>query len=155
LLHALSMEPLQRLKGTLDAVVADSLLSPKEKLMRLNAQFIQFCFDNKSMYAIFFEVKSVRVDEAEPELPINQLRNQMFNLIVQLLGEQLNLPEGEQLLRCSRIYFYMLRGIVGTYSESQESVESIMERLSVTFTDAFEVLLLGFDKQLQERRAKP
>jgi AcrR family transcriptional regulator len=152
LLHALSMAPLQQLIGTLDALVTDAFLSSDEKLLRLNAQFIQFCLDNKSMYAIFFESNSVRANKEDPELPIYRLRNQMFNIIVQLLGTQLNLPEGEQLLHCSRIYFYMLRGIVGTYSESEESVESIMGRLSTTFDHAFEALMLGFGIQLQERK---
>lgn len=152
MLHALSMGPLQQLKGTLDALVADAYLSSDEKLLRLNAKFIQFFLDNKSMYAIFFESNFVMTNEEEAELPIHRLRNQIFNIIVQLLRTQLNLPEGEQLLHCSRIYFYMLRGIVGTYSESEESVESIMGRLSTTFDHAFEALMLGFGMQLQERK---
>ncbi|WP_241675081.1 TetR/AcrR family transcriptional regulator [Paenibacillus luteus] len=152
LLHALSMEPLQQLKAKLDVLVADAFLSTDDKLLRLNAQFIQFCLHYKSMYSIIFEAKSVLNDEEEAELPFHRLLNQMFNIIVQLLGTQLNLSEGEQLLNCSRIYFYMLRGIVGTYSNSEESVESIMGRLSITFDHAFEALMLGFSIQLQDRR---
>ncbi|MGO4344582.1 TetR/AcrR family transcriptional regulator [Paenibacillus sp. MCAF9] len=152
LLHALSMQPLQLLKGELDTLAKDALLSADEKLKRMNDLFIRFCLNNRSMYAIFFEVKSSRVDELEPELEINRVRNQMFNVIVQLLKTNLNLPEGEQLLSCSRIYFYMLRGIVGTYTHSEESVDAIFSRLSTTFDHAFEALLIGFDKQINERR---
>jgi hypothetical protein len=148
------MQPLQQLKAKLDALANDGFLTSDTKLQRLSEQFISFCLENRSMYAIFFEVKSVRVDEAEPELEINRMRNQMFNIIVQLLKTNLNLSEGEQLLSFSRIYFYMLRGIVGTYTLSDESVDSIMTRLSSTFHDAFESLLLGFHTQLQERREK-
>ncbi|WP_255314425.1 TetR/AcrR family transcriptional regulator [Bacillus sp. FJAT-26390] len=154
LLHALSMQPLQQLKVKLDALVVDGFLTSDEKLQRLSEQFIRFCLENRSMYAIFFEVKSVRVDEAEPELEINRMRNQMFNIIVQVLKTNLNLTEGEQLLSFSRIYFYMLRGIVGTYTLSEETVDSIMTRLSNTFHVAFESLLLGFNAQLQESRKK-
>ncbi len=154
LLHALSMQPLQQLKAELDTIADNAFLSSDEKLQRLNERFIRFCLENRSMYAIFFEVKSVRVDELEPDLEINRLRNQMFNIILQLLKTNLNLPEGEQLLSFSRIYFYMLRGIVGTYTLSEETVDSIMSRLSSTFDDAFEALLFGFGKQLSERRAE-
>lgn len=150
LLHALSMQPLEQLKQTLDRVAEADSLSPSLKLQRLNELFIRFCLENRSMYAIFFEVKSVRVDEPRPELEINRLRNQMFNTLVQLLRSELELEEGEQLLGCSRIYFYMLRGIVGTYTHSEESVEAIMDRLSTTFDDAFEALLHGFRMQLNK-----
>jgi AcrR family transcriptional regulator len=151
LLHALSMQPLQQLKTTLDSVAADTTLSPAEKLRRLNRLFIAFCMENRSMYTIFFEAKSARVDEPEPDLEINRLRNQMFGIIAQLLQSYLDIPEGERLLGFSRIYFYMLRGIVGTYALSEESVNSIMNRLSSTFDNAFDALLHGFRVQLAER----
>ena len=154
LLHALSMPPLLQLKAVLDTLAADAFLSADEKLHRLNEKFIRFCLDHRNMYTIFFEVKSARVDEPDPDLEINRLRNQMFNIIVQLLKTNLNLPEGDQLLSCSRIYFFMLRGIVGTYTHSEESVDSIMSRLSLTFDDAFEALLFGFGKQINERRVE-
>jgi AcrR family transcriptional regulator len=153
LLHALSMQPLQQLKTTLDSVAADTTLSPAEKLRRLNGHFIAFCMENRSMYTIFFEAKSARVDEPEPDLEINRLRNQMFGIIVQLLQSYFDIPEGERLLGFSRIYFYMLRGIVSTYTLSEESVDSIMNRLSSTFDDAFDALLLGFRVQFSERGA--
>ncbi|MGM0884737.1 MAG: TetR/AcrR family transcriptional regulator [Bacillota bacterium] len=153
LLHALSMQPLQQFKTTLDSVAADMNLSPAEKLQRLNGLFISFCLENRSMYTIFFEVKSARVDDPEPDLEINRLRNEMFGIIVQLLQNFLDIPEGERLLGFSRIYFYMLRGIVGTYTLSEESVDSIINRLSATFDDAFDALLLGFKEQLTERGA--
>jgi len=68
-------------------------------------------------------------------------------MIGQLLKSRLNVMEDEQLLRFSRIYFYMLRGIVGTYTLSEEAVESIMERLSPTFDEAFKALLYGLEAQ--------
>nr|WP_028612408.1 TetR/AcrR family transcriptional regulator [Paenibacillus harenae] len=153
LLHALSMQPLEHLKSSLDAVSVDETLLPADKLRMLNGLFIRFCLENRSMYTIFFEVKSGRVDIPEPDLAINRLRNQMFNIILKLLQNSLEIPEDEQLLAFSRIYFYMLRGIVGTYTLSEESVDAIMDRLSPTFEDAFEALLYGFTKQIDERGA--
>lgn len=105
------------------------------------------------MYTIFFEVKSARIDDPEPDLEINRLRKDMFGIMAQLLQNYLEIPEGERLLGFSRIYFYMLRGIVGTYTLSEEAVDSIMNRLSTTFDDAFDALLLGFKEQLTERGA--
>ncbi|MEV5029413.1 TetR/AcrR family transcriptional regulator [Paenibacillus sp. LPE1-1-1.1] len=151
LLHALSMPRLLQLNAALNTLAADAFLSADEKLRRLHEQLIRFCLDNRSMYALFFEAKPVPVDEPESDLEVNRLRNQMFNIVVQLLKTNLNLSDGDQLLSCSRIYFYMLRGIIGTYTHSEESVESMMDRLSSTFNDAFEALLFGFGKQINDR----
>jgi AcrR family transcriptional regulator len=152
LLHALSIQPLQQLIAKLDALAEDVFLSSDDKLQRLSEQFITFCLENRSMYAIFFVAKPSRADAAEPETEINRLRTKMFDMIMQLLKTNLNLSEGEQLLSCSRIYFYMLRGIIGTYALSEESVDSIMSRLLPTFHEAFKSLLLGFSIQLQDGR---
>lgn len=154
LLHALSMPRLLQLNAALNTLAADAFLSADEKLRRLNEQLIRFCLDNRSMYALFFEAKPVPIDEPESDLEVNRLRNQMFNIVVQLLRTNLNLSEDDRLLSCSRIYFYMLRGIIGTYTHSEESVESIMDRLSPTFNDAFEALLFGFGKQINDRRVE-
>ncbi|MGO4548160.1 TetR/AcrR family transcriptional regulator [Paenibacillus sp. 2TAB23] len=151
LLYALSTQPLELLKTSLDMLSDDAFLSSDEKLRRLNEQLIRFCLDNRSMYSIFFEANSARVDESEPELAINRMRQHVFHIISRLLGTYLNLPDGDGLLSCSRIYFYMLRGIVGSYTQLEESADSIMARLSPTFHAAFDALLLGFDKQLQDR----
>lgn len=153
LLHALSIPLLLQLNASLDTLAADAFLSADEKLRRMNERLIRFCLDHRSMYTLFFEAKPARSDEPEPDLEINRLRSHMFNIIIQLLKTNLNLSEGDQLLSCSRIYSYMLRGIVSTYTHSEESVDSIMSRLSPSFDDAFEALLFGFGRQINERRA--
>lgn len=151
LLYALSKHPLELLKTGLDMLSGDAFLSSDEKLRRLNELFIRFCLDNRSMYGILFESKQARVDESEPEHAINRMRKYLFHIISRLLGTYLNVPEGDELLARSHIYFFMLRGIVGTYTQSEESADSIMMRLSPTFHGAFEALLLGFDRQLHDR----
>ncbi|MDQ8733869.1 TetR/AcrR family transcriptional regulator [Paenibacillus sp. LHD-38] len=153
LLHALSIPMLLQLNAALDTLAADAFLSADEKLRRMNERFIRFCLDHRSMYTLFFEAKSARSDEPASGLEVNRLRNHMFNIIIQLLKTNLNLSEGEQILSCSRIYSYMLRGIISTYTHSEESVDSIMSRLSPSFDDAFEALIFGFGRQINERRA--
>lgn len=50
----------------------------------------------------------------------------------------------------SRIYFYMLYGIVSTYRDSEEPFQDIANRLSDTWDEAFEVLLIGLKQKLQK-----
>jgi hypothetical protein len=58
-------------------------------------------------------------------------------------------PAQEQMLLYSRIYYFTLQGIVATYAHSEESAETLMERLAFTFNEAFEVLLFGFKQKKQ------
>ncbi|PWA09998.1 hypothetical protein DCC39_11970 [Pueribacillus theae] len=104
------------------------------------------------MYTIFFNIKAGQVDDKQPELEINQLRNELFELLMKSLRESLQIAqEDTRLLSYSRIFFFTLQGIVGTYTFSKESPEELMERLGTTFDEAVEVLLIGFKSKLGKK----
>lgn len=145
LLYELSTPPLQQLKEDMERSLASSGLSPDDKLKLLSQQMIRFCLGHRNMYSIFFGVKAGRVDETEPPLQINQLRNSLFRLLMDALQQCLGFePDDVRLLNCSRIYYFTLYGIIGTYAFSEEPLEALMDRLSGTFDDAVGVLLAGF-----------
>ncbi|MCJ8014526.1 TetR/AcrR family transcriptional regulator [Paenibacillus sp. KQZ6P-2] len=149
LLNELSMPSLLELKQTIRELMRVQE-EPEHVLKRISLLFIRFCLLNRNMYRIFFEVKSVRVDETEPEMEINQIRIQLFAELMQAVRDCTGLKEGsERLLACTRIYFYMLHGIVGTYQYSAETADELMQRLSDTFNESFDVLLLGFREKNQ------
>lgn len=104
LLHQLSVGPLKSLRQELEAILADLAGGPDARLRLISRTFVHFCLANRSMYGIFFMAKVVRVDEAEPLLEINQLRNQLFALLKQAV--QGVLPQRgrteEQVLACAR-----------------------------------------------------
>lgn len=135
---------LQNFKNELENIQNDTKLLPEEKLKQISKAFIRFCLENRNMYTIFFEVKATRVDEQDPELEINRMRNNLFAILSASLQNCLKLGDEKDLLTCSRIYFYMLRGIIGTYTHTSEPLDSILNRLSSTFDEAFDVMLLGF-----------
>lgn len=147
LLQQLSMPPLQALMQEMNSLLNDSR-QPDQKLKGISMAFIVFCLTNRNMYNLFFNVKSVRVDEAAPELEINKIRNELFGKLTAALKACLELnTNDERLLMVTRIYFFTLHGIVATYSHSEESVEQLMGRLTPTFKEAFEVLLKGFQQR--------
>lgn len=148
LLHQLSMPSLTLLKQNMQQIVQSNSKMPEEKLKEISNQFIHFCFNNKNLYSIFINVKSTRVDEQKPDLEINQLRLEIFNIMKNILGECLSLPNNEQLLAYSRIFFYNLYGILGTYSYQHEPTEVLFERLNPTFELSVEILISGFKAKL-------
>jgi AcrR family transcriptional regulator len=149
LLHQLSMPPLQQLKEQMETVLLQNGLSPESKLKAIGKGVIRFCLMNRNMYTIFFVTEAERVDVAEPKLEINKVRNSLFSVLIRSLRECLPVQQNDSvLLAFTRIFFYTLQGIVGTYNQSEEPAEAIMERLGTTFDVAFDVLLIGFKQKL-------
>lgn len=144
LLHQLSMPSLLDLMKQMDEILEQDA-SSDDKLIGISLAFIRFCLTHRNMYTIFFNVKSVRVDEQKPELEINQVRNQLFAKLMHALQQSLGMDDhDDRLLTFSRIYVYTLHGIVATYTFSEETVDMLMDRLVQVFQETFEVLLFGF-----------
>ncbi|MEI4769863.1 TetR/AcrR family transcriptional regulator [Psychrobacillus sp. FJAT-51614] len=148
LLHQLSMPSLQELQKKFDQISKINSLSSEEKLKEISREYIKFCLQNRSMYDIFFNAKSSRVDE-EPELEINKLRIEIFEIMKELIQKSLSLPNNDQLLAFARIYYYSLNGILSTYSYQHESLGVLIERLKPTFDLAVDILILGFKEKLK------
>lgn len=149
LLQQLSMPPLQELLIQIDTWL-NQVLPSDEKLKSISLAFIVFCLQNRNRYNLFFNVKSVKVDEQSIELEINRTRNALFAKLGVSLQECLQLePKDERLLMYTRIYYFTLHGIVASYTHSEEPVEELMGRLTETFLEAFEVLLSGFRNKLE------
>ncbi|MED4784969.1 TetR/AcrR family transcriptional regulator [Brevibacillus choshinensis] len=152
LLHQLSVEPLQALQQQMENVLSQHTLSPEDQLKKVSTQFIEFCLLHRTMYTLFFIVKASRIDvEAEPSTELQKLRTKLFGTLRQALLQCL--PAGgkeERVLAFARIYFYTLHGIIGTYTQSEETMEQLKERLASTFEMSVEVVLAG-SKQMMDR----
>lgn len=149
LLHQLSMPSLHELHQKLQLISKMNSLSSEEKLKRISLEYIYFCLKNRNLYDIFFNAKSTRVDEENPELEINQLRIEIFELMKSVVQECIIIPNNDELLGFSRIYYYQLNGILTTYSYQHEPLDILMERLTPTFDLAIDILLLGFKEKLK------
>jgi AcrR family transcriptional regulator len=148
LLNQLAMPSLLQLKQLMEEAVMAEVESSDNKIKAVSLAFIRFCLNHRNMYEIIFNTKSSRVDQKEPELEINQQRVELFGLLMSALqGSFPTAPSQEQLLLYSRIYYFTLQGIVATYAHSEESAETLMDRLAYTFNEAFEVLLCGFKQK--------
>ncbi|MGG4496984.1 TetR/AcrR family transcriptional regulator [Brevibacillus reuszeri] len=144
LLHQLSEGPLQGLSEQMDSMLQDHSLAPEDRLRQISLLFIRFALANRTMYTLFFMTKATRIDVDTSESQLQKLRNHLFDLFRRAVLNCLP-AEGNQddLLAYARIYFYTLQGIVGTYTQSEETLEELMERLTSTFELTVDVMLLG------------
>lgn len=154
LLHQLSMPTLEDLYQNMQQIILSRSKTDQEKLQEISQTFIRFCLRNKNMYTIFINVKSSKVDEIEPKTEINKLRLKLFSLIKQALGNYLSIPDDDQLLAFSRIFFYNLYGIISTYSHQHEPAKVLLERLTPTIDLSVEILISGFKVKLNRSDSK-
>lgn len=149
LLQQLSMPALQELHLHLTQIARMDDLAPVGKLKKLSRKYIHFCLKNRNMYSVLINTKSSRVDVKEPQLANNQLRLEIFGILMQVMKECLSVPNNQQVLAFTRIYYYHLNGIFCTYSSLHEPIETLFERLAPTFDLAVETLILGFNEKLK------
>ncbi|WP_211749753.1 TetR/AcrR family transcriptional regulator [Paenibacillus sp. Marseille-Q4541] len=151
LLHELSIPPLSELQVTMKNVLNNQAILPKEKVIQLSSLFITFCLQHRNMFTLFFGANAERVDIEQSAIPLTELRNDLFRILQKAIQQNFSLhEEDERVLAFTRIYYYMLHGIIGTYVHSKESMEELHRRLEATFNVAFETLLLGFAEKLRE-----
>lgn len=150
LLHQLSLPPLTQLKEDLEATLQNEKVTPEQAVKEMSRQFIRFCLANRTMYTIFFMTNATRVDTINPATEINRLRITLFDLLQKGICRFLKCPEDDaRVMMFSRIYFFMLHGIVGTYTGSKEPFDELYERLQPTFNTAIDVMMTGM-KQLKQ-----
>lgn len=150
LLHQISMPPLQELRERL-ARISECEADPEKRVRGICMSWIRFCLSHRNLYEVIFNVAADRVDEAEPKLELNRMRNELFGMLKEALRGCLPADAGEdRLLACARITFYMAHGIVSTYRHSPETTDELTARLGPTFRDAFRALLVGFGAMIRE-----
>jgi hypothetical protein len=130
----------------LESTLNKTSQSADERLKSFAKVFIEFCLMNRNMYNIFFMARGSRVDEEQPALEIQSIRNQMFGLLRQAIQACLDAKYSDELvLAYARIFFYTLHGILATYKGSEEELTALMERLAPTFELAVDVMIAGFN----------
>ncbi|MBL0388242.1 TetR/AcrR family transcriptional regulator [Tumebacillus sp. ITR2] len=148
LLHRLSMPPMQDLRDQFSTILQDQAMTPVARVKSISRTFLDFCFANRNLYTVFFMTRASRVDEVDPEaLRIQKLRLELFGQLRQ--GIRDCLPPGQSedsVLAYTRVYFFTLHGIMGTYQTSEEPLDALFARLAPTFDLAVDVMLAGFQQ---------
>lgn len=143
LLHHLVLPPLQNLEEEFKRLQQEGHKKPLRTLTQLGEKFILFCLRRRNMVNVLFMLKAERVDEPEPGLMINRIRNELFADLKQ--GIAWNFPDAsaEELLSYARIYYYMLQGIVSTYMYNEEPLAQLLSRVMPLVTQGTEIFVAG------------
>jgi AcrR family transcriptional regulator len=153
LLEQLAIPPLQTLEESFVSIMNQTTAAPPEKLKEISRQFLRFCLSHKSMVAVIFNVKSARVDEADPQSDVNKLRNRLFGYFTEAVNQVIPADSAEEKINLSRVYFYMLNGMVTTYLNSEEPLEQLFERILPLLDQAFEIVMLGMQQKREQTKA--
>lgn len=149
LLQELSIPPLKALAEQF-AEITQTSSGPLTALKELSLSFIRFGLQHKTMYSIFFMAQASRVDR-QPDTELNRIRLELFDRMSELLRQELGLErEDERVAMCSRIYFYMVHGMISTYTDSEEDDRALLSRLSPVFEQALESVVTGIQFTLSK-----
>ncbi|MCR8636910.1 TetR/AcrR family transcriptional regulator [Paenibacillus radicis (ex Xue et al. 2023)] len=150
LLEQLAIPPLQTLEAAFLSVMNEKSLDPTGKLLEISRHFLRFCLSHKSMVTVIFNVKSVRVDEVNPAGEVNQLRNRLFSHLTESVNRIIPAETSEARINHSRVYFFVMNGMVSTYLNSEEPLEPLLERIIPLLDQSIEIVLLGIKHKLEQ-----
>ncbi|MCQ6558783.1 TetR/AcrR family transcriptional regulator [Paenibacillus mendelii] len=145
LLQQIAIPSLMDLNQRMLDKLADQKADPLEILIEVCEEYVVFCLTNSSFYTVLF-AGSVRVDEKEPELEANRIRNRLFGhldraLRLALTGNHGDEPEAA--INRTRALFFMVQGYVSTYSDHVEPLDEVMERTLPYLEQGIRTLVAG------------
>lgn len=149
LLEQLALPPLRELEQEMRGAMARTERAPKDVLYDISGSFIRFCLSYKSMVPVLLGTKAVRMDAKGPQNELNSVRLRLFGCISESLDRMIKSQTEEERLQSSRIYFFMLQGLITTYMENEEPLEQLFARIVPLMEEAGDILLLGL---LQKRK---
>ncbi|WP_171654653.1 TetR/AcrR family transcriptional regulator [Paenibacillus foliorum] len=150
LLEQLAIPPLQTLEAAFVSVMNQESLDPTGKLKEISRDFLRFCLSHRSMVTVIFNVKSVRVDEVNPTGEVNQLRTSLFSYLTESVNRIIPADTSEERINQTRIYFFVMNGMVSTYLNSEEPLEPLLERIIPLLDQSIEIVLLGMKHKLEQ-----
>ncbi|NHN32971.1 TetR/AcrR family transcriptional regulator [Paenibacillus agricola] len=149
LLEQLAIQPLEQLELAILSIKNQKEGSIAQKLKEKSRVFVRFCLSHKSMVSIILEAQSVRGDTLNSEADVNQVRARIFAHLTDGIGSIIPNPGKDAGINHSRIYFFMLYGLIHTYMNSEEPLEALLERIQPVLDDGVDVILAGMQPKGQ------
>ena len=143
LLQQIAIPPLLELEQRLQEKMTSEAMNSMDKLMAASSEYVVFCLNNGSFYTVLLTSGSVRVDDPDPELEVNRIRNRLFAHIMQLLQEATQETDQVKILNNGRIFVYYLQGFINTYSDHSEPTAALLERTLPIFREGIRILVTG------------
>lgn len=145
LLNEIALQPLLAFQELIGMTYEKHHSQPKELIKAIMGQFITFGLAHRTMYDVYFNQGSVNVQEENPALEVNRIRNQLFSQIIQAFTLLHPQKSKESIMVHSRMFYFFLHGLTSSYVNNTEDVEVIMNRLQPTMDMMFDILLLGME----------
>lgn len=153
LLQQMSLPVLRQLEIRMKEVLTCRDTSPFTCLQSLSRDFVGFCLIQRSMVSIFFGLKSERADESSLSLEVNALRGRLFACLREAMNRCLPGQSEEAIYHFSRLYFFMIQGIIMTYQGNKEPLNELLDRIIPMVDDGLDIMLAGFREVSNQNEA--
>lgn len=145
LLNEIALLPLLDFQEMIKDIYERYSQQPRELIKEIGKQFIAFGITNRTMYDVYFNQGSTNVQEEDPSLEVNKIRNQLFSQISKAFALLHPTDSEENIIMYSRMFYYFLNGLSSSYVNNTENMDVILERIQPSMEKMFDILLLGMD----------
>lgn len=151
LLQQIAIPPLEELEQNMLAQMNKLQAEPLQALLAVCVEYARFSLTNASIQSMLVTSASVRVDEQEPELEVNVIRNRLFGHMMNALGHALGresstASSAEAALNQTRVLFYYVQGFVSTYTNHTEPAEELLERILPIYKQGILTIIAGLQQ---------
>lgn len=151
LLQQIAIPPLEELEQRMLAQVSKLQAEPLQALLAVCMEYAMFSLTNASIQTMLITSASVRVDEQEPELEVNVIRNRLFGHMMNALGHAVSggsstADSSEAVLNQARVLFYYVQGFVSTYTNHAEPAAELFERILPIYKQGILTIIAGLQQ---------
>jgi AcrR family transcriptional regulator len=152
LLQQIAIPPLEELEKRM-LTHRGGKAAPIDKLIATCREYAVFSLTHASIHKVLITSGSVRVDEQDPELELNRIRNRLFAHFMQALREVIEAGRGDTaggdtMLNSTRVLFYYVQGFVSTYLEHVEPIEGLLERTLPVLDEGVRIIVAGIERRM-------
>ncbi|QYR20551.1 TetR/AcrR family transcriptional regulator [Paenibacillus sp. sptzw28] len=153
LLQQIAIPPLKEMEAAMLGRMADPSASQIDRLLAVCREFAVFCLTKGSFYHVLITPGAVRIDEKEPVLEVNQIRNRLFghlnDALSDAVGDGAARVDPAKALNHGRMLFYYMQGYVNTYIGSEEPTAALLERTLPIYYDGIRIFVAGIQQSIR------
>ncbi|MFC5652777.1 TetR/AcrR family transcriptional regulator [Paenibacillus solisilvae] len=143
LLQQIAIPPLLELEQRVQQIISNQSLNSMDKVIAACSDYVVFCLTNGSLHTVLLMSGSVRVDDPNPELEVNHIRNRLFGHIMKQLQEAVQTSDSDKILNNGRVLVYYMQGFISTYADHSEETTALLERTLPIFQEGIRLLVKG------------
>ena len=155
LLHQMAVPPLDRLESILRRILADRVISSRDRLLAVSKEIVGLCLLQRCMVSILFQNLSTPIISHDNRNECEVLRLNIYDCMEEAVYGCLGQSRKETQQTVFRIYLFMIHGLILNFLEHPGSQLEQQVRAARMIERCIDLLLLGETMEWPSVTEKP